>query len=110
MAHNHFQIGRTAKQYEDAWHISDELSISAKYFSPFANMSEDHDSNLKASCGIDLENKWKPRKYKFRVSVVTKAKAFKKKVEKQSIARNTKRSKVTEFVAQQKSRQKFLPL
>lgn len=73
-------------------------------------MSKDDDTNLKASFGLGPENKWKPWKYEDRVSVATKVEAFKKKVEKQSIASNTKRSKVTEFIGQQKRRQEFLPL
>ena len=90
--------------------LSGELTISAKYFSPFANVSKDNDTDLSASFGVSPKDKWKPWEYKNRLSVVAKVEAFKKKVEKQSIAGNTKRSKVTDFIAQQKSRQEFLPL
>lgn len=90
--------------------LSGEFTISAKYFSPFANVSNDDDTDLKVSFGLGSKNKWKPWWYKDRVSVVAKVEAFKKKVEKQSIAKKTKRSKVTEFIGQLKSRQEFFPL
>ena len=90
--------------------LSGELTISVKYFSLFTNVSKDDDTELRASCGLETKDKWKPWKYKDRVSVVTKVEAFRKKLEKESISTKVKRSKVTKFIACQKSRQEFLPL
>ena len=40
--------------------LSGELTISAKYFPPFAIVSNDDETDLKASFGLGSKNKWKP--------------------------------------------------
>ena len=60
--------------------LAGELTISAKYFSPFANVSTTDCTDLKGTFGTENFNKWKPWDYKERVRVVNKVEAFKKKV------------------------------
>ena len=86
------------------------MNISAKYFSPFANVSLADCRDVKGTFGTDRSNKWKPWNYQQRVNVVNKVETFKKRVALEKIYEKTKRSKITDFVAKQNNRQEFLPL
>ena len=90
--------------------LASELTISAKYFSPFANVSLDDCRDVKGTFVTESSNKWKPWNYQQRVNVVNKVEAFKKKVALEKISDKTKRSKVTDDIAKQSSRQEFLPI
>lgn len=90
--------------------LAGELPISAKYFSTFANVSSANCTDLKGTFGSESSNKWKPWDYQQRINVVNKVEAFKKKVALEPISEKTKRSKVTDFIARQNSRQGWLPL
>ena len=90
--------------------LAGELTISAKYFSPFANVSLADCRDVKGTFGTESSNKWKPWSYKQRVNVVNKVEAFKKRVALEKISEKTKRSKITDYIAKQSSRQEFLPL
>lgn len=90
--------------------LAGELTISAKYFSPFANVSLADCRDVKGTFGTDRSNKWKPWNYQQRVNVVNKVETFKKRVALEKISVKTKRSKITDFIANQSSRQEFLPL
>ena len=90
--------------------LAGELVISSKYFSPFANVCKDDATDLQASFGPEPGHKWQPWEYKQRVNVVGKVESFKKKIEKKTLSCKVKQTKVTEFIASQKSRQEFLPL
>ena len=90
--------------------LAGELSNSAKYFSTFANVSTDNYKDVSGSFGHGGSNTWKPWKYSERVSVAKAIVNMKKKVETQNIKPATKRTKITAFIAQKKSRQEFVPL
>ena len=90
--------------------LAGELVISSKYFSPFANVCKDDATDLQASFGPEPGHKWQPWEYKQRVNVVGKVESFKKKIERKTLSCKVKQTKVTEFIASQKSRQEFLPL
>ena len=90
--------------------LTGELTISAKYFSPFANVSVADCRDVKGTFGTQSSNKWKPWNYPQRINVVNKVKAFKKRVALEKSSEKSKRSKVTDFIAKQNSRQEFVPL
>ncbi|CAB4036926.1 Hypothetical predicted protein, partial [Paramuricea clavata] len=89
--------------------LSGELSNSAKYFSSFANVSSDDAKNTQATLGRGIENTWKPWMYSARLKVVNEVEKLKAKLSKQPLSDSTKRSKMTSFIAQKKSRQEFEP-
>jgi hypothetical protein len=80
-----------------------ELTNSATYFCSFA-------TDLNGQIGKEKDKKWHARRYSERVQVAKSVETFKQTVAKQNIAENTKRSKVTNFIAGKKSRQEFIPL
>ena len=90
--------------------LAGELTISAKYFSPFANVCKDDCTDLRGTFGVDAKNKWQPWNFENRRSVVKQLEIFKKTIENKEISEKSKRSKVTDFIARNKSRQEFLPL
>lgn len=90
--------------------LSGELSISARYFSPFANVSKDDCTNLKGTFGVGRGHTWVPWNYPQRVAVVKKVDSFKETLAKQNFPPKQVRSKVTDFIAKQKRRQEFVPL
>ena len=90
--------------------LAGELTNSAKYFSSFGNVSTADCTDLTGTFGTENFNKWKPWDYKERVRVVNRVEAFKKKVALEKNSVKTKRAKITDFIAKQKSRQEFLPL
>ena len=80
-------------------------TISASYFSPFADVNKNEINHLQGTFGLTPDNKWKPWKYSDRLKV---ADAVAKK--KQQLRPSTKREKITSLISQKKSRQKFPPL
>ena len=42
--------------------LAGELSISARYFLPFANVSKDDCTNLKGTFGVGRGHTWEPQK------------------------------------------------
>ena len=51
--------------------LSGELSISATFFSPFANVTKDEISDTKSTFGTDSSQKWRPWSYQERVKVAS---------------------------------------
>lgn len=93
--------------------LTGELSNSATYFSSFADVSIQSlksDDALSGTFGPESSNKWKPWKYDHRVKVAAAVEKFKTKVSKEKISESTRRSKITAFISQQKSRQEFVPI
>ena len=89
--------------------LNGELSNSAKYFSSFANASTSDLRSLEGDFGISSDCKWKQWDFDDRLSIARKVSAFQQKIPKK-LAKSTKRAKVTQFIENQKSRQKFEPL
>lgn len=90
--------------------LSGELNNSAKYFSSFADVSYDEINDCKGTFGETSTDKWRPWSYSKRIQVVNELDRFKKELEKKKISASTKRTRVTEFISQKKSRQGFVPL
>ena len=89
--------------------LSGELSNSAKYFSSFANISNDDAKKTLGTFGRSNVNTWKPWVYSERLTVVKEVEQMKAKLSKQHLSSSTKRSRLTTFIAKNKSRQEFEP-
>ena len=90
--------------------LGGELSNSAKFFSSFANVSTNDCTDLSGTFGSSPSCKWKPWEYSSRLKVVQKVDSLKSSLDGKPLSRKQKRTKVTEFIARQKSRQECLPL
>ena len=105
-----FQIKELPNDMKMIAMLAGELSISARYFSPFANVSKDDCTNLKGTFGVGRGHTWEPWKYEQRVAVVQKVDKYKETLAKQKCPQKQMRSKITDFIAKQKSRQEFVSL
>jgi len=93
--------------------LTGELSNSATYFSSFADVTYQSlkcKSLLTDTFGPEPTNTYKPWTYSHRVKVAGAVLKYKNKISKETIAESTKRSKVTKFIAERKSRQEYHPL
>ena len=66
-------------------------------------------NSLKFTFGLSEGNEWRPWDYKTRVKVVKQVEQLKEKLSKSKLCEHTKRSKITSFIAEKKSRQEFIP-
>jgi hypothetical protein len=80
--------------------LAGEMSNSAKYFSTFANVSYDDMSKIDFTFGHSEDDKWRPWVYEEQLSVAKQVENLGKKLVKSKLAKNTKRNKVTTFIAQ----------
>lgn len=90
--------------------LGGELSNSAKFFSSFANVSKENCSDLKGTFGNNGKTMWRPWKYEERIAVANKVDKFKKSLSTKQLKEKQFRTKVTEFISHNKSRQEFVPL
>ena len=90
--------------------LGGELTISATYFSPFADISKSEINDVQGSFGLTPDNKWKPWKYNDRIKVADAVTKKKEQLSTSKLKPSTKREKVTSFIVQKKSRQEFPPL
>ena len=88
--------------------INGELSNSAKYFSSFANVSQEESSSLTGKFGETQNCKWRPWQYSQRIVIAQQVADYKRKLL-GHLAEKPKRSKVTQFIANKRSRQEFKP-
>ena len=86
-----------------------ELTNSATYFSTFADVNTSNLVNAKGTYGSKSTNTWKPWVYSKRVKDAKAVEIFKQNLN-PKLTSKTNRSKVTAFIANQKSRQEFIPL
>ncbi|KAK2562469.1 hypothetical protein P5673_014130, partial [Acropora cervicornis] len=91
-------------------YLGGELTNAAKYFSTFADISSDKLSDVSKSFGSKQHNDFRPWEYHEQLAVAKKVADLKGKLNKTKQAPRTKRSKVTAFIASNKSRQEFEPL
>ena len=91
-------------------YLGGELTNAAKYFSTFADISSDKLCDVSKSFGSEQHNDFRPWEYHKRLAVAKKVADLKGKLNKTKQAPRTKRSKVTAFIASNKSRQEFEPL
>ena len=89
--------------------LSGELTNSSKYFSSFADVSNENANNINGTFGNKQTNLWKPWSYEHRLQVVKKVEAAKKSLDSKNLAVSTKRQKVTGLIGSLKSRQEFNP-
>ena len=90
--------------------LAGELSNSATYFSTFGNVNTSDCTDLDGTLSLDPKSKWKPWVFEERLKVAKKVESFKSSLQKKFLPEKTKRTKLTEFIAQNKSRQEFSPL
>ena len=91
--------------------IEGELSISASYFSPFADVNKASINDLTGRFGTEPHCKWQPWKYSARVKVAAAVGKKKQELNKLTTLKPaTIRTKLTSFIASQKLRQEFEPL
>ena len=86
--------------------ISGELPNSATYFSSFANVSGPEKGKMGQTCGMH-DDYFKPWNYQKRLQIVKRVEQHKSKLTQKQLVGRTK---VTEFIASQKSRQEFEPI
>ena len=89
--------------------LNGELNNAAKYFSSFANVSKEECLTLNSKFGSTTDCKWKPWSYTVRLNIAKRVESFKAKLP-TNLAASTKRVKVTQFIANKKSRQDYEPL
>ena len=89
--------------------LAGELSNSATYFSTFADVSTATMNELDGTFDSNGKETWKPWKYESRVTIANQVDKFKKSLAKQKMSESTRRSKITNFIAQRHSRQEFKP-
>ena len=89
--------------------LAGELTNSATYFSTFADVSKDNIVHCRGTFGPNPTDTLKPWPYKNRLKVAEAASKFRKKLN-PNVTSKTNRNKVTTFIANQKSRQEFIPL
>ena len=80
------------------------------YFSSFGNASKNDYTDLQGSFGSDVSCKWRPWSFQQRVKVGESVEKFKTSLQGKPGSAKAKRSKVTKFIAHQKSNQEFTPL
>lgn len=85
--------------------FSGELNNAATYFSPFANVSQSNKNTIFGSIGGSGAT-WQPWSYEKRLEVARKVENFKKRLKDPD---GKQRSEVTKFIAQNKSRQEYVP-
>jgi hypothetical protein len=90
--------------------LADELSNSSTYFSTFGNVSNNDCTDLDGTLSLDPNSKWKPWVFEERVKAVKKVESLKSSLDKKVMSAQNKRNKITQFIAQNKSRQEFTPL
>lgn len=105
-----FSVGELPNDMKMLAFLAGELSNSAKYFSSFADVSSNNANNIHGTFGREAKNTWKPWEYSDRMKVVKSVEQLKNKISKKKLYDTTKRSKVTGFIAEKKSRQEFEPL
>ena len=87
--------------------ISGELPNSATYFSSFSNVSQSEKGKMGVTCGSTCDDYFKPWNYQKRLQDVKRVEKHKSKLTPKQIVGRTK---VTQFIASQKSRQEFEPI
>jgi hypothetical protein len=89
-------MGRTVKQ--------------CKVFSSFGNVTLESAQNIWGTFDLLPSDIWKPWKYSERIKVVRQVEWLKTSLAKSKLSTSTKRSKVTSFIAEQKSKQELAPI
>lgn len=87
--------------------LGGELTISASYFSPFADVCKSEINCLKGTFGLTPDKKCKPWKYSDQLKVADAVAKKKEQLVNSALRPSTKRDKITSLISQKKSRQEF---
>ena len=90
--------------------LAGELSVSATYFSTFANVNTGNCDVVSGAFGTGPTHTLQPWNYNQRVAIAKEVEKLKLKLEKQKGSKVSKRKKVTSLISDKKSRQEFVPL
>ena len=90
--------------------LAGELPVSSTYFSTFANVNLGNCNEINFTFGTNPACEWHPWDYSKRIAVSKAVEKVKHELEKKKGSVIAKRGKVTEFIAEKKSRQEFVPL
>jgi len=90
--------------------LTGELSNAAFYFSTFGNVNQKDCNDVTKEYGLAETKSWHSFTYAKRIAEVKKVKAKAKEIENTSLAPSTKRTQLTTFIKQLKSRQEEIPL
>lgn len=92
--------------------LGGELSNASFYFSTFANVNQkDSFDFTKSFSKVEHNASWKPFTYEKRIKDAEKVQNKKIVLEKSNLAKSTKRTKITSYIANElKSRQEFVPV
>ena len=105
-----FRVGEIPNDMKHLHFLAGELNNNATYFTTFANVSNANHRVLNGTFGEEPGDTWKPWTYEKRVEDAAKAKAFWEAESKKGTTDETKRSNLTSFIADCKSRQVEEPL
>ena len=87
-----------------------EFSNAAHYFSSFANVHDGNKYTVNGTIGESEEFTWQPWNYNDRLTVAARVKAKENELNATRLAPSTKRSTLTQFIKDQKSRQECEPI
>ena len=89
--------------------LGGELSISASFFSPFADVKKEEINNLHGSFGSDPTNRWHPWKYEERLGVAIAVEKKKVELRRSTLKPATKREKLLLSFHNRNPDSNFLP-
>lgn len=90
--------------------LGGELTISAFYFSPFADVCKSEINCLKGTFGLTPDKKCKPCKYSDRLKVADAVAKKKEQLVNSALRPSTKRDKITSLISQKKFQARIPPL
>ena len=108
--HVNFQFQELPNDMKMLAMLGGELSNSSTYFSTFGNVSTKDCADLRGTFGSGPQCKWKPWVFEERIKNAERVESFKAALNGKPMSEKQKRTKVTEYIAGQKSRQEFSPL
>ena len=95
-----FKIAELPNDMKMLCFLAGELSNASTYFSTFADVSTDTMRKLDGTFGFTGKKMWKPWKYETRINVAKQIDTFKRSLAKKRLAESTRRSKITNFIAE----------
>ena len=104
-----FRLGELPSDLKMLCFLAGELTSSAHYFSPFANVNKDTVKCYDKKIGPD-KNDWQPVSYSDRIAAVKLVELKKKELAKSKSNSKTKRNNLTAYMAKEGTRQEFMPL
>ena len=94
-----FRFAEFPKDLKMLAFLAGELSVSARYFSTFANVNTGNCDDVAGTFGEGPGDKWKSSSYNKRLTIAKEVEKIKKQLSKQKVSEKTKRKKVTDFIS-----------